>query len=64
MVHPAISGDQKSVRGEKVKNERDKTIIMAYKSGHYTQNEIGEYFGISHTTVSRVMRQADVQLET
>ena len=37
---------------------------MAYKSGHYTQFEIGEYFGISHTTVSRVVRQADVQMET
>ncbi len=44
--------------------QRDKIIIMAYKSGHYTQNEIGEYFSISHTTVSRVVRQADVQLET
>ena len=44
--------------------QRDKIIIMAYKSGHYTQNEIGEYFSVSHTTVSRVVRQADVQLET
>jgi len=44
--------------------QRDKIIIMAYKSGHDTQNEIGEHFGISHTTVSRIMRQADVQLET
>ena len=42
--------------------QRDKIIIMAYKSGHYTQNEIGEYFSISHTTVSRMVRQADVQL--
>ena len=42
----------------------DKTIIMAYKSGQYTHNEIGEHFGISHTTVSRMVRQADVQMET
>ena len=44
--------------------QRDKIIIMAYKSGHDTQNEIGEYCGISHTTVSRMVRQADVQMET
>jgi len=44
--------------------QRDKVIIMAYKSGHYTQAEIGEYLGISHTTVSRVVRKADVQMET
>ena len=43
---------------------RDEVIIMAYKSGHYTQEEIGEYYGISHTTVSRIVRQADVQMET
>lgn len=44
--------------------QRDKIIIMAYKSGHYTRNEISEHFGISHTTVSRVVRQVDVQMET
>ena len=44
--------------------QRNEVIIMAYKSGHYTQIEIGEYFGISHTTVSRVVRQVDVQMET
>lgn len=45
-------------------NERDTIITLVYKSGHYTQSEIAEYFGISHTTVSRVIRQADVQMET
>ena len=44
--------------------QRDKIIIMAYKSGHYTRNEIGKHFGISHTTVSRVVKQVDVQMET
>ena len=44
--------------------QRDKAIIAAYRSGHYTQHEIGEHFGISHTTVSRIVRQADVQMET
>jgi len=44
--------------------QRDKVIIMAYKSGHYTRNEISEHFGISHTTVSRVVRQVDVQIDT
>ena len=45
-------------------NNRDEVIVMAYKSGHYTQVDIGEYFGISHTTVSRVIKQTDVQMET
>ncbi len=43
--------------------QRDKVIIMTYKSGHYTQNEIGEHLGISQTTVSKVVRQVDVQME-
>jgi len=44
--------------------QRDDVIVMAYKSGHYTQIEIGEYFDISHTTVSQVVRRADLQMET
>ena len=37
---------------------------MAYKNGHYSQAETGEYFSISHTTVSWITRLADVQMET
>ena len=44
--------------------QRDKIIIMAYKSGHYTRNEIGGRFDISHTAENRVVRQVDVQMKT
>ena len=44
--------------------QRDEAITAAYKSGHYSQREIGEHFGVSHTTVSRIVRNADVQMET
>ncbi len=40
--------------------QRDKIIIMAYKSRHYTQNEIGEHIGISHMSV----RNRDLDLES
>lgn len=31
----------------------DEAMVKAYKSGHYTMKEIGDYFGVSYSTVSR-----------
>jgi len=36
---------------------RNKKIAIAYRSGCYTQYEIGSYFGVSHATVSRAVKE-------
>lgn len=35
---------------------RNQKIALAYRSGCYTQYEIGSYFGVSHATVSRAVK--------
>ena len=36
---------------------RDLAMAKAYLSGGYTLSEVGEYFGVSRSTVSRVMKK-------
>ncbi len=36
--------------------ERDKSMAHAYRSGHYTLEQVGEYFGVSYATVSRAVK--------
>jgi len=36
---------------------RNQKIAIAYRSGCYTQYEIGSYFGVSHATVSRAVKE-------
>ena len=43
---------------------RDEAVVMVYRSGHYTQQDIGNYLELSHTTISRIVRAYDVQMET
>ncbi len=43
---------------------REQSIVMAYRSCHYTQQEIGDFLHLSHTTISRIIRTHDVQMET
>ncbi|MDA1372202.1 MAG: transposase [Proteobacteria bacterium] len=43
---------------------REQAIVIAYKSGHHTQQAIGDYLNLSHTTIGRIIRSHDVQLET
>jgi len=38
---------------------RDEGIIAAYRSGHYSMREIGDYFGVHYATVSRVVKKAE-----
>ncbi len=44
-------------------NSRDQAVLIAYKSGHYTQQAIGDHLNLSHTTISGIIRAHDVQLE-
>jgi putative transposase len=34
---------------------RDEAILNAYRSGGYTQKQIGEFFGIHYSLVSRII---------
>ena len=36
--------------------ERDRAIAAAYASGGYTMQEIGDYFGLHHSRVSKIVR--------
>ena len=38
-------------------NNRNEAIIKAFASGGYSMKEIGEYFAIHYSTVSRIVRQ-------
>lgn len=35
-------------------------MAEAYRSGHYTLKEVGDYFGVSYATVSRALKAFDV----
>ena len=39
--------------------ERDVAIIKAYQSGGYTMKEVGDYFGLHYSWVSRVIRNGE-----
>lgn len=34
-------------------------MAHAYFSGHYTLDQVGEYFGVSYAAVSRAVKQAE-----
>lgn len=38
---------------------RDTRMAQAYLSGHYTLEQVGDYFGVSYATVSRAVKQAE-----
>lgn len=38
---------------------RDAGMAQAYLSGHYTLEQVGEYFGVSYATVSRAVKRAE-----
>ena len=38
---------------------RDECMAQAYLSGHYTLEQVGEYFGLSYATVSRAVKQLE-----
>jgi putative transposase len=35
-------------------------MAEAYRSGHYTLKNIGDYFGVSYATVSRALKEFNV----
>lgn len=39
--------------------ERNTDIIEAYKSGGYSMKEVGDYFGVHYSSVSKIIKQAD-----
>jgi len=39
-------------------SSRDEAIYLAYKSGGYTQKQIGDYFGLHYGRVSRIIKKA------
>ncbi|MEE9423859.1 MAG: hypothetical protein V3V18_02640 [Methylococcales bacterium] len=38
--------------------DRNTAIIGAYKSGGYSMKKIGEYFGLSYSMVSRILKSS------
>jgi REP element-mobilizing transposase RayT len=40
--------------------DRDAAIVAAYASGGYTMKEVGEYFGLHYSRISRIVKKADV----
>ena len=40
-----------------ITNSRDEAIVLAYRSGGYTLQQIGRYFSIHYSTVSRIFHQ-------
>jgi putative transposase len=42
---------------EKRAKSRDDAIMNAYKSGGYSQKEIGDYFGLHYSRISRIVKQ-------
>ncbi|MFZ1515251.1 MAG: hypothetical protein WAT21_07620 [Saprospiraceae bacterium] len=43
--------------GDTIKN-RNAAITCAYKSGGYSMKEVGEYFGLSYSMVSRIIKDS------
>ena len=40
---------------------RDTSMAQAYWSGHYTLEQVGDYFGVSYSTVSRAVKRAEMR---
>jgi putative transposase len=45
---------------EKRYGVRNRSMAEAYRSGHYTLKNIGDYFGVSYVTVSRALKEFNV----
>jgi len=41
--------------------DRDHAIILAYKSGGYSMKEIGDYFGLHYSRVSRIIKKQEAK---
>lgn len=41
--------------------DRNAAIAQAYLSGHYTLEQVGEHFGVSYATVSRVVKRFEAE---
>jgi putative transposase len=41
---------------EKIANNRDEAIVEAYASGGYSNQEIGNHFGLHFTRVGKIVR--------
>ncbi|MES9905449.1 MAG: helix-turn-helix domain-containing protein [Sedimenticola sp.] len=46
---------------QKLYGERNEAMARAYLSGVYTMAEIGAHFGIHYMTVSRAVRQFEIE---
>lgn len=44
---------------ERLAESRNSAIVAAYASGGYTLKEIGEYFGLHYSRVSRIVAKAE-----
>ena len=44
---------------ERKGKNRNVAIVLAYQSGGYTMKEIGEYFGVHYSRVSRILKPAE-----
>lgn len=45
---------------EKLSSSRDEAIVKAYESGGFSMKEIGDYFGLHYSRVSRIVRGAKI----
>ncbi|ASQ47295.1 hypothetical protein clem_13845 [Legionella clemsonensis] len=46
---------------ERMSGNRDEAIYSSYKSGLYSMKEIGEYFGLHYSRISRIIKQHYMQ---
>jgi len=44
--------------------DRDQAIVATYHSGGYTMKEIGDYFGLHYSRVSRILKKAEAKNKT
>ncbi len=45
---------------EKHTASRNEAIVQAYRSGAYKMKELGDYFGVHYSTVSRIIREQEL----
>ena len=45
---------------EKKYGLRNRSMVKAYLSGHYTLKEVGECFGVSYAMISRALKEFDL----
>jgi putative transposase len=43
---------------EETTSSRNDAIMRAYKSGGYTMKDVGEFFGLGYSMVSRIVRNS------